>query len=227
MPKALEIIERVRAQLVDDGATPRWSDVELLRWLSDGQRAIALAVPSAVAKRAVIQLQEGTLQELPADAHLLLSVIRNMGADGSKPGRSVRLTTRELMDAVNPEWHSAPKSLTVENYVYDPQERTTFWVWPPSNGLTHVQVHYAYIPPELVSVQDNLAVSPIYTTALFDYVMFRAHQKDSEFAAGQALAQTYLQSFLLAIGARGAGEAEDNPNLQLTPFNPDVRGAAK
>lgn len=227
MATAEIIINRVRTQLIDTGPAQRWSDEELLRWVSDGQRTIALAVPSAVSKRVTVQLTEGTLQELPSDGHLLLSVIRNMGTDGQTPGRAIRLVTREIMDAQNPDWHSAPKETVIKNYVFDPQERTSFWVYPPSNGCGYVQLNYAYVPDELVSVADELVVARIWHTPLFDYVMWRAHQKDSEFAAGQQVANGYLQTFIAAIGVQGDGESEDNPNLQLTPFNPLVRGAAK
>lgn len=227
MSNASDIIDRVRDQLVDTDDVKRWSDTELLRWVSDGQRTIALAVPSAASKREVIQLAEGTLQELPDDAHLLLSVIRNMGTNGSTPGRAVRLVTREVMDAQNPDWHSTPAATVVRNYIFDTQERTSFWVYPPSNGQGYVQVNYAYVPDELASTDSELEIRDIWLTALVDYVMYRAHQKDSEFAAGQGVAAGYLQAFIAAVGARGNAESEENPNLQLAGFDPNVRGAAK
>lgn len=227
MATANDIIDRARKQLIDTGELKRWSDEELLQWLSDGQRTIALAVPSAARKRQVIQLQQGTLQELPADAHLLLSVIRNMGMDGQTPGRAIRLVKREIMDAQNPDWHSAPKQPIVQNYVFDTQEKTSFWVYPPNDGRGYVQVNYAYVPAELTSLEDELAVNDIWSTALVDYLLFRANQKDSDFAAGKEIAEGYLRSFALAVSARGDGESEENPNLQLVGFDPLVRGAAK
>lgn len=227
MSNASDIIDRVRAQLVDTGDVQRWSDTELLRWVSDGQRTIALAVPSAASKREAIQLSEGTLQDLPEDAHLLLSVIRNMGTNGTTPGRAVRLVTREVMDAQDPNWHAAPKATVVKNYIFDTQERTSFWVYPPSNGQGYVEANYAYVPGELASTNSELEIRDIWLTALVDYVMYRAHQKDSEFAAGQGVAAGYLQAFIAAVGARGNAESEENPNLQLVGFDPNVRGAAK
>ncbi len=82
MATAELIINRVRTQLIDTGPAQRWSDEELLRWVSDGQRMIALAVPSAVSKRVTVQLIEGTLQELPATATsccLLFAIWERMG----------------------------------------------------------------------------------------------------------------------------------------------------
>lgn len=227
MTQAAAVLARVRAQLIDDAPTKRWSDSELLRWLSDGQRTIASLMPSAVSKVASVKLAEGTRQSIPADGHLLLTVIRNMGTNGEKPGRSVRIVSREIMDAQHPYWHTDPSSDVIRNYMFDPQDAQSFYVHPPASGRSYLELRYAYVPEELAATTDALAVNDIYITALFDYVMFRAHQKDSDFSAGQALANVYLQAFTLAAAGRSAGEQAENPNLQLTPFNPQVKGAAK
>jgi hypothetical protein len=42
---------------------------------------------------------------------------------------------------------------------------------------------------------------------MFDYVMFRAHSKDADFAAGRELAQTYLSSFTGMVQVLGAQAA--------------------
>lgn len=227
MALASDIIARVRTQLIDEAPTRRWTDAELLWWLSDGQRTIAALAPSSVNKVSVVKLVPGTRQTLPADGHMLLTVTRNMGKSGTKPGRAVRVVSREIMDAQNPEWHADPASTDVRNFLYDPQDTRTFFVYPPSNGLGYVEINYAYVPNVLTGLSDMLAVRDIHLTALFDYVMFRAHQKDSDYAAGQALASTYMQAFMLTVTGRLSGELEDSPNMQLAPFNPQVRGAAK
>lgn len=222
---ANDIITRVRELLVDPGTSPRWTDAELLRHLSDGQRAIARAEPTAVQKVAVVQLDEGTRQSLPDDGESLLTVIRNMGTTGTSPGRAVRIIRRDIIDDQNPNWHADAKVTAVYNYIYDPTDPAAFFVYPPSNGNGYVEISYCYHPPEIDALSDALSVTDLYVTPLTDYVMFRALQKDSDFAAGIQRAQLHFQAFVTFLGADG--EPEVNPNLQTAPFDPARKGTAR
>lgn len=225
---ASTIIDRARNLLSDTRDTKRWSDAELLRYLSDGQRTLAALQPGdAASKRVVVQLVAGTRQSLPADGIQLLSVFRNMGSNGTTPGRVVRLVTRDILDAQNLYWHVDTAETHIQNYIYDPSDSLNYYVYPPSNGLGYVELNYAATPAELVALTDSIALIDIYITPLTDYVMFRAHQKDSDFGAGQVVAQSYLQAFKLFIDGSDAGAKEENPNLQMAPFNPQVKGASK
>lgn len=222
---AASVITRVRELLVDTGTSPRWTDAELLRHLSDAQRAIARASPDTVQKVAVVQLVDGTRQALPADGESLLTVTRNMGASGATPGRAVRIIRRDIIDDQNPMWHADPKATQIYNYIYDPTDSTAFFVYPPSNGVGHIEISYCYIPTELNVTTDALDVDDLYVTPLTDYVMFRALQKDADFAAGMQRAQMHLQAFLAFMSADA--ETALNPNLQTAPFDPATKGTAR
>lgn len=222
-----KILTRVRSQLVDDGTTPRWTDAELLRHLSDGQRTIAALQPDFATKVAVVKLAVGTRQVLPADGRSLLSVTRNMGTDGATPGRAVRVIMREVIDAQNADWHAAAKAQAVYNYIYDPQDQRAFFVFPPSNGAGYVEINYQFTPPEITTTADTIALEDIYQTPLMDYVMFRANQKDADSSGGLASAQLFLQAFTLFIQGTEAGDIDNNANLQLTPFDSSKKATGK
>ena len=222
---AATVITRVREILVDEETTKRWSDAELLRHLSDGQRTIARISPDAVQKVAVVQLDEGTRQELPADGESLLTVVRNMGTNGTTPGRAVRIIRRDIIDDQNPNWHSDMKTSVCYNYIYDPTDSKAFFVYPPSNGNGYVEISYCYTPDEVDSLTDELDVSNVYVAALTEFVCFRALLKDTDFAAGMQRASLHLDSFKMFMGSDG--EIETNPNLQTTPFDAKVKGAAR
>ena len=224
---AESIIDRVRIQLIDNGDTYRWSDAELLKWLSDGQRTIVVAAPGNSSSTEIVPLVAGTKQNIPSDGNMLLYIVRNTNAAGTVAGRAIRIVSREILDAQNPDWHTATASATVQNYIFDPQEPTKYYVYPPNTGTGYVEMVYSHLPVDMTSLSDTLVVQDIYQTALFDYVMFRAHQKDSDFAAGQALASTYFQLFAAAIGQRDGGLLANNPNLQLGAPDPSTRGSAK
>jgi hypothetical protein len=213
------IINRARDVLIDAGAT-RWTDQELLRWLSDGQRAVVMAVPAACARRQTLTLEPGTLQTLPAGTYMLISVERNNGAaDGTQPGRAVRLVPREMLDNFNPDWHSATAQAVVQSYVYDPATTPlNFYVSPPNDGTGHADVVISQLPTEITATAQNISIDDIYQTPLVDYVLYRAFLKDSDYATVQtvyqakSLAQGYLDAFVAAVGtnpqakAAGAGQ---------------------
>lgn len=224
---ASKVLARVRSLLVDDGTAYRWSTAELLKYLSDGQRTIAAAFPDQVTKVSNILLVEGTRQSLPSDGESLVTVYRNMGVAGTTPGRAVRLIKREILDDQNPNWHADAKVTAVYNYIYDPNDPTAFFVYPPSNGLGYVQINYSYNPAELTADTDNITVGDIYLTPLVDYVLYRAHQKDSDEAAGQEKANTHLQAFMMFLAARDSSDKELSPNQSFGPFNPSVSGASR
>jgi len=224
---AQTILDKVRDQLVDNGTTPRWTDVELLSYLSDGQRTAVSYVPSAASTIDVVALVAGTKQALPSDGYMLLTVVRNIADDLTTGGRACRIVSRELLDGYMPTWHASTASAIVQNYIYEPQSPETFYVYPPNNGLGHVEIVYAVLPPVLTTGSSNLTLGEIYHSALFDYVMYRAHQKDGDFAAGQGVAAGYLQLFMQALGQGDAAQLSNNPNLQLYPPNPASKGTAK
>lgn len=224
---ASTLIARLREQLIDTGSAPRWTDAELLGYLSDGQRTIVAITPSLGSAKTVVQLVSGTRQTTPADGHMLLDVVRNMGMDGLSVGRVIRIVSREVLDNFNPVWHAANQSPTVQNFIYDPSEPQVFHVYPPSNGLNYVELVYSKVPAELAATSDAIALPDLYQTALFYYCMFRAHAKDSDFAAGQSLAQSWLALFQAFMGVAPAADLDESPNQQLAPSDLRTRGAAQ
>ena len=212
--------------LLNDVSNTRWSQTQLLGWMSDAQRIVAIQIPGASNKSVSMQLVAGTRQQIPSDGWILSDVFRNMGMDGNTPGRAIRLISRNVMDSTNPTWHSDPTSTTVINYLYDPNDQTYFWVYPPSPGGNYVQVNYVYITPEVTSLTTTLNVSDVLEPVILDYMMYRAMMVDAEYAPGTALAQQYLQSFMAGVAGYQKGTTDDNPNWSLKmPFDPSKMGS--
>lgn len=222
------IIDRVQFITADsDTSLRRWSDTELMLWASDGQRVMSTLKPDICSRISVIELVAGTRQSLPTDGITLISVIRNMGRSGETPGRAIRLSKREIMDAQNPDWHSEPKTLEVRNYIYDPMDQNNFYVYPPSNGQGSVEVHHNFSPAVITTTADVLSIPDNYVTALLDYVLWRAYSKDSDFAAGAQVANSYLNSFMMLMGAGESSEKNANPNNRLAAFDLNTKQRAQ
>lgn len=221
---AKSIIDKAAIQLTDI-PNVRWTRAELLGWLNDAQRQIVIMSPNATNKIAVMKLIAGTRQSIPSDGWTLLEVVRYMGTTGTKPGRAVRLASRELLDAFNPDWHSDTPNNMPRNYIFDLQDQTAFFVYPPNTGNGYLEVNYSPDPVDLVAETETIKLNNIFETAILDYILYRACSKDAEYAPGLALAAGYLQTFTTAMGQKSQSEASNSPNQQFAPKNPSSPGS--
>jgi hypothetical protein len=98
------VIDRVQVTLQDTTGI-RWPVVgELVLFVNDAQREIALLKPDASATTANVQLVTGTRQTIPAAGNRLLALVRNMSdtSGGATGGRAIRLVSGEVLDAQTP-----------------------------------------------------------------------------------------------------------------------------
>lgn len=220
---AQTIINQAATQLLDV-SNIRWTRAELLSWLNLAQKQIVIMSPNATNKVAVYQLVAGTRQSIPSDGWTLLDVIRNMGTDGTKPGRAIRLVSEELLDNFNPNWHSALPSAIAQNVIFDQQDQTVFYVYPPNNGRGYVQINYSPVPPIITSEVQTISINDIFEPVILDYILYRACSKDAEYAPGLQLAAGYLQTFMTAMQVKTGAELANSPNQMLMPFNTSIPG---
>lgn len=186
---ASSIINRVRTQLIDNGSTQRWSDSELLGWLSDGQRAVVAIIPHAYPQNADVALVAGVRQTIPSTGWKLINIYRNTS------GASCFYIPRSVLDMQQPSWPTSTAAAAITHWMYDDNDPQAFYVFPPNTGTGVVNMTYSVMPGEISSTSSAITIRDQYQTPLFDYVMFRAHSKDGDYAAGQQLAGSYLQSF--------------------------------
>lgn len=204
---ASTILARVRFQLVDNSGTQRWTDAELLQWLSEGQRATVMAVPGASQTVATVPLIAGTKQTLPTGAHILLHIYRNLSS-GGVAGQVCREVDRVMMDTQYPTWHTDAASAAALFYVYDRlYDPVAFYVYPKNDGTGSLEVNYSFMPIDVATTATNIGVRDIFQTALVDFILYKAHSKDSDYAAGQGAAAAYFQAFITEIGSQGGGKA--------------------
>lgn len=214
------------AVLLQDPTNIRWPQAELLDWLNDGQREIALYKPNAFVKNQSKQLSAGTKQSLPADGVSLLDVVRNMGANGTTPGNAIRAVAREILDSQTPGWHASAAAAAAKHFVYSVLDPKNFYVYPPNDGTGQVEIIYVAAPAD-ATLQSTITLDDIFVTALVNYVMYRAYSKDAEFAANATAAQAYYQAFQGNLAGKAGAEAASNPNAALMPFNPNLPGGNK
>ena len=203
---AQSIILRVVTTL-QDSTSIRWAANELVRYLNDGQREIAMLRPDSTATTASLTLSAGAKQSIPTAATKLVDVLRN--TSGTK--RAVRFTTRALLDSQVPSWYNLTGVTEIQHYMYDVRDPRVFYVYPPaaSSGAS-VEIVYSAVPTAVTEpsngatytdVSGNIGLPDVYANALADYILYRAFTKDSEFGNNVTRAQNHYSAFSSALGA--------------------------
>ena len=208
---AQSILDKAALVLYDTGNT-RWSAAELLGWLNDGQREIVALRPDTDPQTAVVQLAVGTKQSLPADGYTLLTVVRNMGTNGTTVGAAIREVQRKQLDADSPGWHAENGYNTTDHFIFDPRTPKTFYVYPPSLGANYVELVYASVPADITDV-DEITLDDVYANPLLDYVLYRAYSRDFEQTGAGARAMAHRQAFENSLGLKAQADAATTTNL--------------
>lgn len=200
------------ATALQDASSVRWPRAELLGYLNDGQRETVIKKPNAYVIHSQAPLIAGSRQRLPStDGAVAIDPIQLLDVPRNSTGRVVRLVERDMLDALNPDWHSLAQTLLVQHYCYAATDPKTFWVYPPNNGLGCVDVTCSAAPPAVATEGALIALDDIYQGALLDYVIYRAWKKDAEYAADPARAAAHYASFAAALGAKTGYEAAGSP----------------
>jgi hypothetical protein len=211
---AATVINNARTLLLDtDPGGIRWRDAELIAWLNEAAAEIVRIHPPANAVNIDHPLVAGTRQRLPTNAVQLLSVVRNVAANGS-PGRVVRLIDHRVLDNEIPDWHFGTPASEVKRFAFDPQDPLTFYVHPASNGTGQLTIVYSAIPGAVTTLGDNLPIPDIYAAPLTNYICYRAWMKQVGDVEGERRAASYLQLFNHAMGVKKATEDTANPNTR-------------
>lgn len=220
MAIASEVITPVRDLLLDLSSTGyRWTDAELLRYLTLGQREICAHFPDANTKTAVIT---------PGASEVRIDLEAKLTVSGTKPialtrveagideisgltGYALNTVEKHVMDALNPQWMSyvptqadyLDKTKNRRYYqaaVVDPKDGLAIWLYPRANANFRISVTYTAVPADVSTTGSTLDLPDQYVPALIDYVCYRALAKDSVYTGAPNKAQEYLQSFMQKLG---------------------------
>lgn len=206
MPTILgsEIIGKAQIVLQDTTGI-RWPDTtELLEWLNDAQREVAIYRPDACTVTTSMTCSAGTRQTLPSAATALVDVVRNTA------GAAVRKVPREILDAQLPTWHAATAGDT-KHFMYDPRLPREFYVYPPATSSTSLVIRYQTAPTDLASTGSTITVDDLYAGPLLDYILWRAYSKDAEYTANPERAAAARAAFDRSMGAKVAADAASAP----------------
>jgi len=196
----------------EDDSNRTWKDAQALEWLNDAQLAVCGLKPDAKTINRAILLAKGTTRQTIAGRQLL-SVIRNMGANSTTPGRAIRLVDRGAKDESDPDWHVEAPATAIKEFVVDDRDDSVFYVSPPPHATTdvYVEVLEAINPTKLTDVSDPIDIDDVYEPALIEWIMYRFFGRDSEETPNYIRANGYKANFYSLLGYKAKIELGYSP----------------
>lgn len=181
--------------VVQDKTNIHWTQEELISWLNEAYQQIVLLRPDANSDTIDVSLDAGTKQSIPDGGVSLITVTRNTN------GNAIRYIERAVLDDQIPDWHTKAGVNSIQHFVYDLNNPKTFYVYPPANVGTQVEVVYASVPTPHADNTGAILLDDRYAPALLDYILYRAYQKDADYAANDQRSVSAYQTFINSLGA--------------------------
>jgi len=210
---AQAIAGTARSLLKDKTGNPfgtRFDDSFFLDAVNDGQLEIVGLKYDAHTENVAHELVAGTRQPLPSDAVAFLRLNRNLGLDGSTPGRTITSTTKADLDSSDPYWHQARDIGEAIHYVFDDISEKYFYVYPATTGF--VELVYSQVPARLTDLAQPITLLDIYAPSLIYYLVYRAYSVDMDDVVMQGKAQEFYSLFANSIGTKIQNELATSPN---------------
>lgn len=188
-----DVIVEVRKLLQDTQAPYRYSDTDLVGYVNQTLKRMAVLRPTLFTNITSVPLTANSvIQDLPVDAHRLVQVfyIDNYN--------SVNEVEREVLERAYPQWVSDPAGIPF-NFIRHPRNATKFFLYPrPIANLT-ATVEYV-VEPTTYAINDTiLYLKDTYLGVVIDGVMFLASSIDDEHVLSNR-AKLFMESFTQALG---------------------------
>lgn len=248
------------ASLLQD-TTPQYErnpEAELIDWFNDAQIAITKFLPAACSRIDAIKLKanstlqsiesiaatdcmpgDGSTPTVPVIGNMMIDILCNMGTNGLTPGKSIRLTERNVLDSQSPLWH-ANSGTAVSSWMFDPRFPRQFLITPALTAPVWVRAGFTAQPLKIpnggapgaeiyaksgASTQ-TITVSDEHVDDITNYLVARSNMRKTEWADTNK-ATVFSQMFLGSLNAKVMAITGNNPNLTQLPFAPEPIGRAK
>ena len=217
--KVVDILGRASI-ILQDSTNVRFPNDELLKFFNDAQKEVVLHRPDANMQNVNnFTCVAGSKQTIPTTGLRLVDVVRNVG------GRAITQVDRKILDETLPNWHetTADGTRKIEHFIFDPADPKHFYVYPKATTAFQLEIVFSAAPSD-ISISNfstdttTISVDDVYANSLLDYILYRAYQKDSEFAGNAQRSMMHYQGFTNALGVKTQVDAAVTP----LPASPDV-----
>ena len=188
------ILDKVSKQIVDVNNV-RWTRAELLDYLNFGLSALVVKRPNIARTTATQATTSGEVAK-PADAYSIINV-------NHVDGRAVQYVDVNKISQLEPNWRletGTPVAWTRSEFDND-----MVYLYPAPSVSVDVELVYAK-DMKVTLETDDFPIQDIYVPIIFDYIIYRAFDKDSENPNEAARAQYHLTLFRDALGEKDAAD---------------------
>tara|TARA_B100000925_G_C21979126_1_gene461484 strand:+ start:941 stop:1609 length:669 start_codon:yes stop_codon:yes gene_type:complete len=206
------------SRLLQDTAKVRYTNEELLLFFNDAQREVVLHRPDANTVNFNFTCSAGSKQTLGSQDLRLVDVVRNVN------GRVVTQVDRKLLDDTLPNWHNTTATVDkkIEHFIYESGDPKNFYVYPNALNTHQLEIVTSRAPSDITvsnfsTDTQTIGLDDLYANAILDYLLYRAYQKDSEFAGSVNQAQMHFQSFANGLGIKTRSDAATDPRPNMRP----------
>ena len=183
-----DVITEVRRIVQDTAAPYRYSDTDLLGYINQTLKRMALLRPDLFGViEDFVTTASSAVQTLPTDAIRLIDVFSVKG------GSAVTETDRETMDRNYPSW-SVEAAGTPVNYMRHVKNPTRFFLYPPPASGVQLVIEYAKVPP-IYALNDTIAAVPTaFLPTIVSGAVYLAQSIDDEHVSS-GRAKLFLDAF--------------------------------
>jgi hypothetical protein len=199
------LVDMAYEVLQDDPESPEhWTRENLVNWYNLGASKTVALAPEANTIFESMKLAAGVKQSIPTNRIMLIDVTRNMGVDGNTPGAGITKTDIRILTTYDRAWITATASAIIKNW--GPESLTTFFVSPPSDGTSYVEIKVAAVPTKVVYDAGDLwqtalvGVAEKYVDAVFNWMLYRVYQKDGDYPGNDQRSRDFYNQFLVSCG---------------------------
>lgn len=257
--KVKDFLWGVSTTLQDTGVQQftRWPEREMVIAANFAQRAIAKYLPQAGSRVDSVKLAPGTKQDftkvlaaniIPGDGSAaadingiaILGLTRNMGANGSTPGRVIRIIDRYSKDTNDPDWHTRTGAV-VREFVFEKETPRVAYVVPGVTGNVWVEMAWIAEPKAIADggapgseryvtggagENDLMGIHDQFMDDAHNYVVAFLSMKRSKETMSADLAARHSALFVSSINAQAVALTGVNPNLKTLPFAQQIAAGA-
>lgn len=202
-----DFLSDIQLTLQDKDATG-YAVEDLVFYLNEALRTIALVKPDATAVTQALALAQDSRQVLPASAVRFIKLTRNVSAAGV-PGRPITRADHDALVAVAPDWHTLAPVNVIKNYTFDELDPMVFWVYPPADGTSKAETVFSEEPTKIDTASLNFTtpqvlfpLKTVYQAPAKDWVLGRALGVEVNSRMSQELSVRYGKSFASMLGIK-------------------------